>query len=231
MVKAYSTTRGGSYPLVDFVRQLIFEDEREASEFCASHGLEVTDGDIIFESKSSFVRPSSAISARRAVKLIEAKNELSIGQVVNNRQPLPPLEPHIPITSFDSEGKFIGQNKMMPAVTVEAVAPTVVQLQTMQEKEDTKQPEYTNEQVKGVAKELFIEVINEMCVELSTRLFNVLNHLMKDEAPLILENLLHEVTGRMILDTASVTYEEAQLAWKRVQEERQRSDTCFMFRN
>ncbi|XP_033121613.1 germinal-center associated nuclear protein-like isoform X2 [Anneissia japonica] len=215
MVKAYSTARGGSYPLIDFVRQLIFEDEKEASDFCASHGLEVTNDDIIFESKSSFVRPSSAISARRAVKLIEAKNPLSIGQVVNNRQPLPPLEQHIQMTSFDSEGKFIGQHKMIP-VTVEVVAPIVGQLQTMQKKEDTKQPEYTNEQVKGVAKELFIEVINEMCVELSTRLFSVLNHLMKEEAPLILENLLHEVTGRMILDTASVTYEQELL------EERQR---------
>ncbi|XP_071946158.1 germinal-center associated nuclear protein-like [Antedon mediterranea] len=204
MVKAYSTARGGSYPLKEFVRQLSFEDQNEASEFCASHGLEVTDGDIIFESKYSFVRPSNAISATRALKLIESKNLYSIGQVVNNLQPLPVLEPHVPMTSFDPEGRFLRQQKKI-SITIGTSA--VEEAASTEEIESTKKPEYSPEQIKQATKDLFLEVIDEMCEELSSGLVRMI-YLMKKQAPIIHAEILQEVTTPLLYDAITMAYQE-----------------------
>ncbi|XP_063959070.1 germinal-center associated nuclear protein-like [Lytechinus pictus] len=106
MNKAFTTPKGTSmFPTAELVHLLAFEDDEQASNFCECHGLGNADGCIQL-SRGGFIYPEEAITSQRAPSVIEAKNDQSVGEVVNNG-PLPLAPPHTPISSFDVNGRLL----------------------------------------------------------------------------------------------------------------------------
>eukprot|EP00057_Strongylocentrotus_purpuratus_P015956 XP_011670430.1 PREDICTED: germinal-center associated nuclear protein [Strongylocentrotus purpuratus] len=106
MNKAFTTPKGISlFPAVELVHLLAFEDEDQASIFCEYHGLSSADGCIQL-SRGCFFHPEETLTSQRAPSVIEAKNDRSIAEVVNNG-PLPIAPPHTPVSSFDESGRLL----------------------------------------------------------------------------------------------------------------------------
>lgn len=119
-----SNQRSTVFPVETVVRMLLFKDCDEASDFLASYGLSVSDG-FVELNRLSFSEPEGLLKPKKSV-FIEQKRGVSIGEVVNGG-PLPHVTPHVPVCSFSSQNKYIGdglgneQANSIPRVDVEAI--------------------------------------------------------------------------------------------------------------
>ncbi|XP_069850965.1 germinal-center associated nuclear protein-like isoform X1 [Dipodomys merriami] len=102
-----STQRSTVFPLDSVVRMLLFRDCQEATDFLSFHGLTVSDGCVELN-RSAFLEPEGLFKARKSV-FIAKKLMVSVGEVVNGG-PLPPVPRHIPVCSFNSQNKYIGES-------------------------------------------------------------------------------------------------------------------------
>uniref|UniRef100_A0A8C0W5S5 Germinal-center associated nuclear protein n=1 Tax=Castor canadensis TaxID=51338 RepID=A0A8C0W5S5_CASCN len=102
-----STQRSTVFPLDGVVRMLLFRDCEEAIDFLNYHGLTVSDGCVELN-RSAFLEPEGLFKARKSV-FITKKLMVSVGEVVNGG-PLPPVPRHIPVCSFNSQNKYIGES-------------------------------------------------------------------------------------------------------------------------
>nr|XP_014715316.2 germinal-center associated nuclear protein isoform X2 [Equus asinus] len=102
-----STQRSTVFPLDGVVRMLLFRDCEEATDFLNYHGLAVSDGCVELN-RSSFLEPEGLSKARKSV-FITRKLTVSVGEIVNGG-PLPPVPRHIPVCSFNSQNKYVGES-------------------------------------------------------------------------------------------------------------------------
>ncbi|KAF6120263.1 minichromosome maintenance complex component 3 associated protein [Phyllostomus discolor] len=102
-----STQRSTAFPLDGVVRMLLFRDCEEATDFLNYHGLTVSDGCVELN-RSSFLEPEGLLKARKSV-FITRKLTVSVGEIVNGG-PLPPVPRHIPVCSFNSQNKYVGES-------------------------------------------------------------------------------------------------------------------------
>ncbi|CAH1784168.1 unnamed protein product, partial [Owenia fusiformis] len=188
MLRSYkSPGKDMQFPIVDLCNQLGFEDAFEVKDFCMQHGLS-SDDDFIMFNKSHWIMPETAPESRRSLKLIEGKLDVSYGEVVNNG-PLPENILHQPVSSFNSNHRYIGQNTQILQVqqnqgeetptadvdtTNEAAHPSKSSLdeaagQDLKQTEEQKFP-YTKQQMWDACKGYVKEVVDEMCLDLCTNL-------------------------------------------------------------
>ncbi|XP_029462588.1 germinal-center associated nuclear protein isoform X2 [Rhinatrema bivittatum] len=105
-----SNQRSTAFPLESLERMLLFQDLEEATDFIMSYGLSISEGYVELN-RTSFLEPEGFCKPRKSL-LIEQKRTISIGEVINGG-PLPQVPQHIPVCSFNSQNKYIGDN---PAV-------------------------------------------------------------------------------------------------------------------
>ncbi|CAL8074801.1 unnamed protein product [Calicophoron daubneyi] len=111
---AYSFTghpkREVQYPIRTLVRQLGFENEQEAKDFCEAWGLTVIDDYLIFEKQTPPQAPELPWRERRAVHLIEDKRSGITLSTLFSNGPVSPADalPSPVHSSFDTDGKFLG---------------------------------------------------------------------------------------------------------------------------
>jgi hypothetical protein len=65
-------------------------------------------GSCVELNRSAFLEPEGLFKARKSV-FITKKLMVSVGEVVNGG-PLPPVPRHIPVCSFNSQNKYIGES-------------------------------------------------------------------------------------------------------------------------
>lgn len=178
------------FQLKDLVDILAFEDEAEAEEFCIYYGLSVTDGCVNFQ-RSSFIEPETRFPMKRALKLIESKRNCSIGETVYNG-PLPPPPQHQPCLSFDNEGRYVGDTEELVALLCkENIPPSQTDAlghQTSEADNSERQSQqhpprttvvYSGEEIMQFTKALFLEVLNEMCTEITKDALDVVHCCLK----------------------------------------------------
>ena len=68
------------YSLSELVRQLAFEDESEAGDFCVHYGLVVVEGNVVLD-KTNYVAPEMVPTPRRSCAVVEVKIPGSYGEV------------------------------------------------------------------------------------------------------------------------------------------------------
>ncbi|XP_021566811.1 germinal-center associated nuclear protein isoform X2 [Carlito syrichta] len=102
-----STQRSTVFPLDGVVRMLLFRDCEEAADFLNYHGLTVSDGCVELN-RSTFLEPEGLSKARKSV-FITRKLTVLVGEIVNGG-PLPPVPRHIPVCSFNSQNKYMGES-------------------------------------------------------------------------------------------------------------------------
>ncbi|XP_072028126.1 germinal-center associated nuclear protein-like [Amphiura filiformis] len=229
MSKAYRGPRTTLFPLEDLIRLLAFEGEAEATEFCEAHGLPVSDGTVQF-SRSSFLEPESAIVAFRSISIIETKNDKSIGEIVNGGL-LPPNYIHEPMSSFNEMGQYKGDitsstttlqheeiSQKEEEETGEIQSSVGEETTSMVEKTEPvrRTHQYSNAAVKDVAKEMFIEVINDMAKELSQNFLQWVHFVQTGSFELV-NKVLGESLSDLSREVAMETYREE---YRRVEEKR-----------
>ncbi|XP_038051495.1 germinal-center associated nuclear protein-like isoform X2 [Patiria miniata] len=215
MNKAYtvSQTRGSRFPLAKITTTLAFDNQSQALEFCLSHNLAVEDEMIQF-SRAAFQHPDITPSPERSLRIIEAKNTMTIGEVVNGG-PLPPDVLHKASSSFDENGLYKGYT----VVTTETAAPEskdVVpekaelaesilkpaddQIMTVPTSIPTAVPQiatkvlYPSTEIKEAARGLFLEVIDEMVRDLSNSFLGWLRLIQVGSV-----EILHSTIERVVL--------------------------------
>nr|XP_006812887.1 PREDICTED: germinal-center associated nuclear protein-like [Saccoglossus kowalevskii] len=217
------------YPLQDLLRILAFQDNEEATEFCEEHGLAVSNGCVQFD-RSTFIHPEISITAKRSLFIIESKNTSCIGEVVNGG-PLSDYELHRPVSSFDSNDRYIGDNTTSKVSDIVSQEKTAIDV-----KPQPSSPVYippvppvpvmvpptldmicSDEVIKNIARELFLDVINESALQISQAYVSSV-HLFINVSNIAMETILEEVsydmTKDMIVDAIRV--EELQEEQKRI---------------
>ncbi|XP_072902486.1 germinal-center associated nuclear protein isoform X2 [Hemitrygon akajei] len=102
-----SSQRATMFPMDTLVRMLLFKDYGEAAEFARVYGLSVSDGCVELN-RSTLCEPELVLLPKKSL-FIEQKRTTLIGEVVNGG-PLPLFLRHVPVLSFDSQGRFIGES-------------------------------------------------------------------------------------------------------------------------
>ncbi|XP_059823380.1 germinal-center associated nuclear protein isoform X2 [Hypanus sabinus] len=102
-----SSQRATVFPMDTLVRMLLFKDYGEAAEFARVYGLSVSDGCVELN-RSTLCEPDFVLLPKKS-SFIEQKRTTLIGEVVNGG-PLPLFLRHVPVLSFDSQGRFIGES-------------------------------------------------------------------------------------------------------------------------
>ncbi|XP_027713217.1 germinal-center associated nuclear protein [Vombatus ursinus] len=102
-----STQRSTSFPLDNLVPMLLFRDAEEATNFLCYYGLSVSDGCVELN-RSAFLEPEGLYKAKKCTFITE-KLTVSVGEVVNGGS-LPPIPCHIPVCSFNSQNKYVGES-------------------------------------------------------------------------------------------------------------------------
>ncbi|KAM9034648.1 germinal-center associated nuclear protein-like [Sarcophilus harrisii] len=102
-----SAQRSTSFPLDKLVPMLLFRDAEEATDFLNYCGLSVSDGCVKLN-RSAFLKPEGLSKAKKCTFITE-KLTVSVGEVVNGG-PLPPVPPHIPVCSFNTQNKYVGES-------------------------------------------------------------------------------------------------------------------------
>ncbi|KAJ8021073.1 Germinal-center associated nuclear protein [Holothuria leucospilota] len=199
MNKAYSQNRESPYPVEEVMRLLAFQTEEQTINFLEAHGLNVSGADVYF-SRSDFFQPDFVINAARSLTIIEAKNTSLIGEVVNGG-PLPPNLRHRPSSSFDKNGRFSltkiknGDDDSDPHEDVKVTVTKSLPFSVSSQSSPTKTiQEYSHVEVRDVARDLFVEVINETAREVSE---DVLNGMQR------LEEVVEEVADNILVETTT----------------------------
>ncbi|XP_046839078.1 germinal-center associated nuclear protein-like [Xenia sp. Carnegie-2017] len=111
MTRAYSANE--MYPLQVLKDVLAFEDINEVTRnsFCNHFNFTVMQDALRF-SKAPFVEPEMAFPSQRSMNGIESKRYCSISEIVNGC-PLPVCSIHQPVSSFDSNNRYIGLNNLL----------------------------------------------------------------------------------------------------------------------
>ncbi|XP_074045990.1 germinal-center associated nuclear protein [Macrotis lagotis] len=102
-----STQRSTSFPLDNLVSMLLFRDAEEAIDFLSSYGLSVSDGCVELN-RSAFLEPEGLFKAKKCT-FITKKLTVSVGEVVNGG-PLPSIPCHVPVCSFNTQNKYVGES-------------------------------------------------------------------------------------------------------------------------
>ncbi|XP_051852574.1 germinal-center associated nuclear protein-like [Antechinus flavipes] len=116
-----STQRSTSFPLDNLVPLLLFRDAEEATDFLSYYGLSVSDGCVELN-RSAFLEPEGLSKAKKCTFITE-KLTVSVGEVVNGG-PLPPIPHHIPVCSFNTQNKYVGESAA-PESTLSGQKPSV----------------------------------------------------------------------------------------------------------
>ncbi|XP_067892299.1 germinal-center associated nuclear protein [Heterodontus francisci] len=103
-----SSQRSTMFPMDTLVRMLLFKDCEEAAEFARDYGLSLSDGYVELN-RSMLSDPDYAPLPKKSL-FIDQKRTALIGEVVNGG-PLPPFTPHVPVLSFDSQGRYIEESR------------------------------------------------------------------------------------------------------------------------
>ncbi|XP_074607100.1 germinal-center associated nuclear protein-like isoform X2 [Acropora palmata] len=216
------------FQLKDLVDILAFEDEAEAGEFCVYYGLSVT-GDCVNFQRSSFIEPETRFPMKRALNLIESKRNCSIGEIVYN-SPLPAPPQHQPHLSFDTEGRYVGNIDELIAPLCKENIPQEERQVSIQEaaRDAARQPLppqqppktrviYSWEEITKFNEALFLEVMNEMCSEITKEAMDNVHCYL--ELSLEINDFFHEHSlAEFIRETASSVIEEEKNN-KRISEE------------
>ncbi|XP_069790140.1 germinal-center associated nuclear protein [Narcine bancroftii] len=101
-----SSQRSTMFPMDILVRMLQFKDYGEAAEFARDYGLNVSDWCVELN-RLTLCDPDFVLLPKRS-SLIDEKRITLIGEIVNGG-PLPLFKTHVPVLSFDSQGRYIGE--------------------------------------------------------------------------------------------------------------------------
>ncbi|XP_031565295.1 germinal-center associated nuclear protein-like [Actinia tenebrosa] len=221
-----------SFPLNELTNLLAFEGDNQASDFCSFHGLIVNESFVMF-TRGSFIEPESSFPSSRAHKLIESKRSCLIGEVVYNG-PLPPPPSHYPTSSFDENGRYVGEVHVVSAEMekkeniIEQQQP-VVQFKGFTETQEPRgfsqfrqvtQPveppkpavQINVEELKEVTRSLFLEVINEILVDVTGEVYRKVQDLLKKA-----DQLATELEEEVVLELMQVTAVSAIADERRIQ--------------
>ncbi|XP_050414812.1 germinal-center associated nuclear protein isoform X2 [Patella vulgata] len=158
------------------VKVFAFEDTDEADEFCAYYGLRSNNGFLAVDS-GPFVDPEVAVPPKRSITLIESKRTIPVREVINGGE-LPELNLPPPSVSFDKYGKFVSKKEILSELNVQVPSTSSVSenieipvqpstITTTTTTTPTTDYIYSNEAIKGVTREIFLEVINEYVLDIA----------------------------------------------------------------
>uniref|UniRef100_G3VCS1 Germinal-center associated nuclear protein n=1 Tax=Sarcophilus harrisii TaxID=9305 RepID=G3VCS1_SARHA len=185
-----SAQRSTSFPLDKLVPMLLFRDAEEATDFLSYCGLSVSDGCVKLN-RSAFLKPEGLSKAKKCTFITE-KLTVSVGEVVNGG-PLPPVPPHIPVCSFNTQNKYVGESAVpesalsgqkprvesrgggkMEEATLVVPAPVLQLAASSSLFQPVGQPElpppkacpsYTDRGIMGVIEDLIQDVLRSYCEE------------------------------------------------------------------
>ncbi|XP_071490038.1 germinal-center associated nuclear protein-like [Diadema antillarum] len=251
MNKAFTTAKGSTlFPTQELVQLLAFESPEQVSVFCEYHGLEESDGCIKF-SRAGFVYPEELAIAQLGPLVIESKNQKLPGEVVNGGV-LPHAPNHQPASSFDDEGRLLLLGRTRQAepqkADVEDVSKKHISLETsrkgpqtqemqpsiasmlQQEQQDLQQQgsghAASNEVVKDITKEMFLEVIDEMVLRLAKKVREALDELQVSAD--VSNSIIEEKVVKMSHSIAMEALKEEQHAdSKRKEQEKQEAEKAL----
>uniref|UniRef100_T1IJM7 Germinal-center associated nuclear protein n=1 Tax=Strigamia maritima TaxID=126957 RepID=T1IJM7_STRMM len=222
LIRAYTAHRPTKFPLPEFTYVLGFENDNDASDFCVLHGLSVGQNEIIFD-KAAFDQPDSIAVPKRAQTLIESKRNRLVGEIVHSGPlPLNPSDTYQPHSSFDENGYL--RTDAILAEDQERVSgdsePAVIDITEASPKEDKEdddvviishqpaQPDINlNEMTKDLAKDLFIEVTNEMIAEIANESVDYLTSL-KRSLNEVVKTIVNEDVGILSRNLAERVIED-----------------------
>ncbi|EDV22380.1 uncharacterized protein TRIADDRAFT_58920 [Trichoplax adhaerens] len=189
MIRSYSMGKKAvAYPMKKFIRQLFFENDEEAFNFCHEHGLTVNDNDtelVIQLDRNSFTACDKRIIPHRSSAIEEKRRNLTIGEIVYGSS-LPDVSVQVPSSSFDESLRFIGSywnmeetkiispvresNRAIPRVSPvrEAVPTHVPQISNFIPEivpKKVKAPAFTNTEIEIVAKMIIETTVRGMVME------------------------------------------------------------------
>ncbi|XP_078672133.1 germinal-center associated nuclear protein-like isoform X2 [Branchiostoma floridae x Branchiostoma belcheri] len=240
MNRAYSITgRTTQFPVEDYMRMMGFEDEDETAIFSEAFGLAVLDGAVGFN-RTTFIEGESVPRPRRCAVIV-SKRTVSVGEIVQG-SPLPPNMVHVPNNSFDAAGFYIGDNQsdvtMDTQLVKEAPVPAVEDPPRTEPPPPYTQPpappvavsppspakppapRFSNEAIKEVARDLFLEVIQEFCQNISSHMVGLAD-IIKGSA-LYLEDFIQQSVADMAKGVVQevVNEEKARILRERLAAER-----------
>ncbi|XP_025107552.1 germinal-center associated nuclear protein-like [Pomacea canaliculata] len=195
------------FPVSELKRLLAFENEEQTREFCANYGLTTDGSDMMMLDRVAYVEPESSIPAWRAKELVESKLHVSVGEVINGEQLPSVLHMPPPHSSFNSQGQFIGSlEDILEVQTQNKIAASQQQLEPYLPPKVSQTPSseavaenrvvISNEAVKGVARDLFWEVIDQMAHEVSRSFCEARHYLLSFDVSLT-DDILKEVLREM----------------------------------
>ncbi|RDD43695.1 Germinal-center associated nuclear protein [Trichoplax sp. H2] len=189
MIRSYSMGKKAvAYPMKKFIRQLFFENDEEAFNFCHEHGLTVNDNDtelVIQLDRNSFTACDKRIIPHRSSAIEEKRRNLTIGEIVYGSS-LPDVSVQVPSSSFGESLRFIGSywnmeetkiispvresNRAIPRVSPvrEAVPTHVPQISNFIPEivpKKVKAPAFTNTEIEIVAKMIIETTVRGMVME------------------------------------------------------------------
>ncbi|KAK6177359.1 hypothetical protein SNE40_015477 [Patella caerulea] len=177
------------------VKVFAFEDTNEADEFCAYYGLRSNNGYLAVDS-GPFVDPEVAVPPRRSKTLIESKLTVPVREVINGGE-LPDLILPPPSVSFDKYGKFVSKKEILSELNVQVptnssvsenieihIQPSTITTTTTATTA-TSDYLYSNEAIKAVTREIFLEVINEYVLDIA-------------KGPIIAQQYFHSIGSALI---------------------------------
>lgn len=231
------------FPLSELVRLLVFENESEVREFCSYYGLLSEGTDLVLD-RSMYVEPESSIPSWRAQGLVESKQMVSVGELINGAQ-LPPVNLPRPQCSFDEQGHFIGtvegqadprgedktgvrtpgsSQSTLPqgAADTTSALPSASQTQSQAAPSLSQQALFSNEAIKMVARDLFWEVIDEMAGDISQSLHSAIHFYLSFDN-IFSQEILAEVSTQMAREISVEVY-ESEKSHKLLQKEAERRD-------
>ena len=113
IVKAYAPRGGSRYPAEEMMNSLAFETIENLKSFINHYGLRLArtedcDGEItIILDRNQFIEDSDPYPTARAIKLIESKRHLTVGEIIAGGQlPNTGYSRHVLYTSFNSDGRL-----------------------------------------------------------------------------------------------------------------------------
>ncbi|XP_067844236.1 germinal-center associated nuclear protein isoform X2 [Heptranchias perlo] len=116
-----SSQRSTMFPMETLVRMLLFKDLEEATEFAKCYGLSLSDWYVELN-RLTLTDPDCALLPKKS-QFIDQKRTALIGEVVNGG-PLPLFTLHVPVLSFDSQGRYVGESRE-PSSTSQKLTPSM----------------------------------------------------------------------------------------------------------
>ncbi|XP_076822193.1 germinal-center associated nuclear protein-like isoform X2 [Clavelina lepadiformis] len=164
LAKAYKTSKGTAVlPVDDVIRMLHFNDYMELNEFCANHVITLSNGCLELFRNETY-DPEGSVSIFRSKEISSKMNGFCLGEIIaHNHNPSADL--HVPTSSFNEDGEYIGPHTSLLAPSKGEESSTVAMVRKLESKG------ISNDTVKLLTKSVIFEVIDQSVLSVANEVF------------------------------------------------------------